>query len=419
MRPLSAHFASILRQGKMLSTGLVGQVASFAAMLLPLATGHLREVAFLVAVSSVAGISSFAGTWSFVSVYPSIQNEGESSVAFPTSATMLLLVSAVPPLLPIIIPQLNADLSLVLYWSPALTVALGLNLLLTGVLIRNSNLGELTRLRLASGLTNLLFVSAFVAFYRPGQGNLVIPTSLALAAPTLWGLGRLVARRRDSLPPWRFSGRYLKKHYRAAGAAALGGAAYHLLGIATPLLGVAGQAWAIALRIAGGFTTISQQVISPFLEARLSSALRADQVGSARRIHRHGFVLGCLYSVPCIAAVLTTIAVTGSTTDFGSASRDWGTGGAVSILTFSLVSTSLVTRNLVLCGGQGLFFRWAVLKLTASFVILLSLRGQAMFLAFSLSELFAQILYYNLVNIALRRREIIANRSRYQVIEEG
>jgi hypothetical protein len=67
---------------------------------------------------------------------------------------------------------------------------------------------------------------------------------------------------------------------------------------------------------------------------------------------------------------------------------------SIAIFSFSILSTSLLPRNLVIAGGQRRFFQWAAIKLVFGLALLATLRGLPLLMGLTILEMLFQFAYY-------------------------
>jgi hypothetical protein len=397
VRSQLTHYLGALRtHGKSIGSGIIGQGLSFAAMVLPILFGRIDEVAFLVTVGAVAGVASYTFTWSYASVYPGIVEERQAAVATVTSAGLLVLASALMLILGVIPTVLWQGLQRNMVWAAALTLPLGLNLMITGLFIRNRDYPAIARLRLVSGGTNFPFILVACLLDTHYLPLLVIPTALSSMLTAAWGLYRNRSELRIQIGyttrlvhVWQ----HLRSNLSAAMAALLGGAAFQLVGVATPLMGTAANGWAVAVRLAGGFGTVSQQVLAPMFETDFAHALRRAELTKAAAYQRRAYFLGLVYSAVCAFGVCVIVVLVNADKAVADIDRIVLLV-SIAIFSFSILSTSLLPRNLVIAGGQRRFFQWAAIKLVFGLTLLATLRGLPLLVGLTTLEMLFQFAYY-------------------------
>lgn len=392
-----SRWGALKEQVFRIGPALVGQGLSFVAMLLPVVLGRIDEVAFLVAVGAIAGVTSFTFTWSYASVYPGITDEREASIATVASIGLLVLacvsmlaLSATPGLL-------GETERRFIGWGSLLVLPQGLNLMINGLFVRNRNYPAIARLRLVSGISNFTLIAGACLLPIDYPPSLVIATALSFGLTSLWGLWK--NREEVERQIFREAVRlreiwlHLRAYVSAAMAALLGGAAFHLAGIVVPRLGEAANSWAVAIRLAGGFSTVSQQVVGPIFETDFAFHLRNGARSLAAGNQMRAMRLGLLYAVGCAAVVCVIILYVGADEGLGSRDRLLVLAGAA-LFSFAILSTSLITRNLVIAGGQRWFFTWAAVKVSICAFVVFATKGVVLLVCLASIEAVFQGIYY-------------------------
>lgn len=391
------RWRSIRDQALRIGPALIGQGLNFVAMLLPILLGRIDEVAFLVAAGAIAGVASFTFTWSYASVYPGIADERGASIATVASAGLLMLACVAMLALSVASGLIGETERRFIAWGAVLILPQGFNLMINGLFVRNRNYPDIARLRLVSGVSNFTLIVAACMLPIDYPPLLVVATALSLGMTALWGLWRNWAEVRRQIfrdaVRLREIGEHLRAYASAAMAALLGGAAFHMAGIVVPRLGEAANGWAVAIRFAGGFSTVSQQVLGPLFETDFAHHLRGGDRPLAARNQRRAMALGLAYAAGGAAVVCAVIWYVGA--GAGLAQRDWlfMLAGAA-LFSFSILGTSLITRNLVIAGGQQWFFLWAAVKVSIGAVLLVATKGIVLLVGLAVVETLFQGIYY-------------------------
>lgn len=374
------------------SLGSLGaQGLNFVALLLPIFFGRLDQVAILVVTSAIAGISAFTFTFAFSSIYPGItdsesrkQSFGAAVIGVMTSSILLVLIGAA-------IALFAAPWGIVVFWSGVVTLCQGLYLVATTVLVQQLRHGRFAATRIAYATVNVLLTLLFSVV-------LLNPYGLVMAAAVCFAIGAAVASwgkitaLRDHLAADRLNLRDAASYVRANWAATLSnlfaGLAFQSSALATGFLGSFAGSWAGIIRVAGGFAGISQQVVSPPYDMRLSSAIRIGSALQIRRTILTTIIFGLAMAISAYVAVwgifFFSIFVSSRTLEVGSALPVLLTGG---IYTFGVLIPSVCSKFLVMLGHQKPYFAWVLSKLGFTAVALTLLRGLDLLLALACLEL--------------------------------
>lgn len=396
-KSLNLRVRRMVEIGSQLRSGIIGQGFSFLAMLLPIIFGKLDQLSFLVVTSSVAGIASYTCTWSYASIFPGIKDEHECAVSTKTSFLLMFLVCGVMLVISLDFFPLDKYLKNIAWWSSGLTLVIGSNMIVTAIFVRNRDFDSISHMRLISGILNfaLVLVACLSTFHFIPL--LVAATIVAFGLTALWGgiKGHPQAIQRGicARVAFREMVAYLRRNSDAALAALLGGGAFQIVGLSTPLLGPLANAWAIAIRLGGGFSTVTQQVVAPLIEVDYAHFIRTGAEAEAAKLQKKAYMLGCLYATFCAVIVAIAIILSRAGDAVPQLSTSLLVVGA-GVFTFSIISTSLIPRNLVIAGGQRLFLTWAAVKVVVGIILLLSTSGLSLLVGLAITEALFQWLYF-------------------------
>jgi hypothetical protein len=197
---------------------------------------------------------------------------------------------------------------------------------------------------------------------------------------------------------------YASANWAATLSNLFAGLAFHSSALATGFLGPFAGPWAGVVRIAGGFAGISQQVVSPPYDMRLSSAIRIESTTEIRRVIVTTAILGLAMAVLAYIAVWVAFLIGAFVR-----SRTLALGDSFSVLliggayTFGVLVPSICSKFLVMLGHQQPHFLWAVSKFVVISVALVLFRGIVLLAALAVLEFLAAIAYLCLLMVYRRR----------------
>lgn len=150
-----------------------------------------------------------------------------------------------------------------------------------------------SRVRFLYGVVNIV-ATCVVVFAIPVREGLIYVAALnyvvgamLLARATSQRVGTAIKQEWSSLVsfPAVFASplrSYIREHKEATTGTFFGDIGFQIQGMVTPVLGSYANAWAIVVRLYGGFLTLAQQVVSPSFEAPASKAIRNDDLDGYR-----------------------------------------------------------------------------------------------------------------------------------------
>jgi hypothetical protein len=305
-----------LRASALLRLGLVGQVLTFAAMVVPIVLRETEQVLVLVFASAVTVLLTNAALLGYPFVYPVVRGPRMARVATVWSlGTLAVGAAAVLPF-----TALESPLGLpagTFAAAAALTAGLGVYDLMVTRLVRA---GDTTGMGLARLYYGVLVLGATLAASLGSWGplGLTLGTSLAYVG-TAAALAVRPQHRGPRLPrASRAVRRRLRRAYwarasHATVASLAGGWTMFLPGLTLPALGWAAEAWAVVSRICGGFATVLYTLVAPPVEARLSRAIRRRDRAAFATTRRAGLLAsGGVATVAVLSAVALAAYATGS-----------------------------------------------------------------------------------------------------------
>lgn len=382
---------------------LAAQGLNFAAMLLPILLGRFEQVAFLVIVSAAGGIAAHTGTLAFGSVYPALRRSGRRrSISIGASVAGLLLTVATFAIAAVVVGLFDRDIGRLLGWSAALCAANGMYIVATGLLIRDAAMGRFGVLRTVYACVNLVF-TVVATFVWHDVVALAVAATAAFVVSAASSLDRARARaladglRRFRRP--RELGAYAREHAPATMSNLAAGIAYQSSALLTGLLGPFAGAWAVIIRITGGFATIGTQVVGPPLEMRFAAAVREGRFADARRTTSAALVWGLLLSLVTAGVIAGVWAVAGSRGEPLPSVPVLVVGAAAFILG-SLVPCA-AQKFLVMAGGQRRLLLLVLLRLVAVVAIVPFLRNEMLVVVLAVIEFLFAAAYVVLLSRVL------------------
>ncbi|MGP5637605.1 hypothetical protein ACTXOW_14080 [Corynebacterium variabile] len=263
-----------------MSGALFGQGLNFLAMLLPIIgqeTGQLAYLMLPLALSTVLSRTSILGFHSRYLTVPEHLRRTATTVSFASLFLTSLMCVVVASILTVMIPESGA--AGIAGWTALLVLSNGVYFMAVAVVTQEQRMIVYSTARLWYGVVNVV-VTSIVVFAVPFAAGLVF---VAVINPLVGALLILLRTGNRMLPElWRdrrnlvdrTHRRYLESSGQATGATLLSECGFQIQGFLTPLLGQYQEAWAVVVRLTGGFGTLAQQVIAPTFEAKIAAAIR-------------------------------------------------------------------------------------------------------------------------------------------------
>ena len=389
------------------SLGSLGaQGLNFIALLLPVLFGRLDQVAILVVASAIAGISALTFTFAFSSIYPGITSAKRRRNSFDASFFGVATASSLIALIGAAITLIGAPWGLTVVWAGVLSLCQGLYLLATTVLVQQIRHRRFALTRISYAVVNVTVTLLFSVFL-PTPYGLVAASAVCLTVGTTvasWGrVAELGAHLAFSPLNTRNTVAYARANWAATLSNLFAGLAFQSSALATGFLGPYAGPWAGVVRVSGGFAGISQQVVSPWYDMRLSAAIRIESTLQMRRVivttALFGLCLAVLAYVTVWAIFLFNAFVSSRSLAVGNALPVLLIGG---IYMFGALVPSVCSRFLVMLGHQQPYLVWAVSKLVIVSMVLVFYRGLELLAALACLEFLAAIAYISL--LVLRRK---------------
>jgi len=307
-----ATIVALLHEG---TWGIAAQVLTLSASLLPIVFGRSDQLVIVVSSSAIA--TSCVPLFTLASQFrvPSMTSVDEAFRA--TAAGILTAVIGSLVLLALVAYSYSLG-GIASPWDLAVATALlalsqSVFMLALSALTWRLAARPVLIVRLAYGISLFAGTLPAAALDWPAITYLHITTvAMALASTLALVAGRVTRSRLRTLLA-TLSGRDLIREYRALPQALttfVGSLGAQIASIATPSLGGLAGAWAIAMRLQGGFLTLGSQTIGSMVDVRIARAVRrADSAAAAAAVRRArdvGTLLGFVYLAAAFVAVAFT-----------------------------------------------------------------------------------------------------------------
>lgn len=389
-----------------------GQGLVILATLIPVISGQHAALAASVFCGSLAGLLLLPLLASVPTRLPGVADDGQSrsllrvgAAVVATTAVLLLLVAVAVIVLSAAGLELavfvgNWRLSDVVVGVLMLLVAQALYTLLVSWYTRQGDMRGIGFLRTVYGASAIAFAGVAILF---GDGFYQVIVA-ASAAMFLSSVVTVCARHRGlrsflrSLPAVR-PRHYLtvwRDGWRLSLAGAANGFTAQAAGLVLPALGSLTEVWAVVLRVGGGFTTIMQTVVAPFIERDLGAASRAQDGRLFRRNVFKGWGVGLVAGVIAAAAGVLAASLTGARPLDGTMLVVMISAGLYFV---GQTGTGAVSRAVAIAGWQGAQLAWDLARFVV-FVLLVVLLSGAILLVSIAAAMFVFAIIF--VIIALR-----------------
>ena len=383
---------------------IIGQGLSFAAMIVPIVLGRFDALALIVLSSSISVVVYGWLSFSFPALYPVARGPRAALVSLIASHWPVLIGSAALVVGGLSVP--DRDQSVILLASFAMLAGLTLYNIAMSEAVRTSDIVRINRIRLSYGAGNFMLTVAASLFWSDERA-LVAASAAAFLIASMPELARDVLRVRDRLDAISVKEVVAYNGQNAAAAVGRGFStlAFQAGNLALGGLGGAAAAWAVVLRIAGGFSTVGQQVAAPAFEMRFAAALREGRFPDAQKVQLYAVAAGGAIGLAACVAVVALV-------HFSDASGQVVGLGYYSFLAASTIyalfvgSASAVTKNLVMAGGQNIFLALSITKLIvlAAVIYLVPVGDRILMLA--LTEAGFQLIYISVCFLSIRNLQV-------------
>ncbi|MGO2841442.1 hypothetical protein ACTXKY_03040 [Corynebacterium variabile] len=339
----------------------VAQGLNFLAMLLPVLGRQTEQLTYLVVPLALASLFSRAATFAFPGRYLAIPDRLTRTA---TSAAFLGLLGCTGLFLVASACAAGAGYGYwagIFAWSALLAVTHGLYFTAVAVVSREQRMDVYSRARFVYGIINISG-TALVVFAVPFREGLIVVAALI----TLSGAVLMLASAHNRVVPVfvaelprlldRRHRAYMRGSLRASGAQLLTDLAFQIQALATPFLGQYQDMWAVALRLTGGFSGLSQQVIAPGFEMRIAAAVRSGNHTTVRQ-----WVLRGLFGGVAIAG-FSAVVVVGAVLFSTGTDLPWWTVFSIGVFSGGSLLTSLVIKVPYITGHDTRYLVWSVIR---------------------------------------------------------
>lgn len=371
-----------------------GQALNLAALGISVAFqlfAAVEEFVFIMAISSIVNIVS---TLNVQSVYPGVTHRRDRDALVSTSLFLTALTAGGLVLAASAGPS---EARTELLWIAVTVTVMTANALTSAHLVYRGDYVGVAYSRLAAGATNLALTLAVVGGDVDDAFSLIAAADLALLVASSVMLSRVrpsrarvVALLGSALDVRRVRGT-VATHAAATGAGFLAGVAFHASSLVTPLLGSYSQAWAVAIRLSGGISSVGVQILSPRIEATFGKAVRGADSRMIVRLRRGIVVASAAIGVVC-GAVVTAWVVSTDILPGSTADRLVFLLG-VTCYCISAIYFSVGSRLLVMSGRSTAGLLLFGLKALAAAVAILTVDGLDLILALGVLEVVAVVAY--------------------------
>jgi hypothetical protein len=351
------------------------------------------EIEKFVFIAAVASIATVATTLNIQSVYPGLRDRGDRHRLVAGSVLLTLVVGATLLVVSVLVAGGFRD---ELIWVAATITAGAANAVATAHLVYRGNATTVADSRLTAGLCNLALTIGIIVSAVRNDYALVAAANLAMVAATavmlhktlsLGSASRVLSCLRAPRSLWRA----VTSQTAAIGAGVLAGVAFHASSLVLPLLGAYSAAWATAIRVSGGISSIGVQILSPRIEATFGVAVRGENPRAVKRLQRA--ILMTALSVGGACGLGVTIWVDGTGVLPGSFRDQALFLVGVACYCVSAIYFSVGSRLLVMSGKSNAGVVLFGAKAAVAAATILSFDGLLLILVLGVLELVTVLLY--------------------------
>jgi hypothetical protein len=372
-----------------------GQILVVLATLVPVVARQNSALTASVFCGSVAGLLLMPLLAAVPARLPGVRSDTDAQRMVATCAWVLLILAGIWILVGIghVIVFTFGDART---WSAGqwniLDVALGVLLLMIAqgayaVVVswstRQADMNAIARLRITYGISAI--VAALLAvLFGDGFFPVIVASSIGLLVSATMTVMLKPGTTRALLEAMR--GVRLRAYLRIWGsgwrlalASMANGFTAQAAALVLPALGSLAELWAIVFRVGGGFATIMQTVVAPFIEKELGAATRTHDIARFRRAASRGWAVGIAGAIA--AAALGVLAV-GYTHGLAQLAANLLVLGASAGLLFGgQIGNAPISRALSIIGWQHAQLVWDVCRLVVVGLLVLLLRGAPLLLS--------------------------------------
>lgn len=345
---------------KRVQLGLVAQVLTLVATLLPVLAGQTDALVFAVQAGGLASILISIVTAGAAVRLPAVL---EDKRAATETLSSLVIVGCSGLLCLVVVGTLHLigspELALVGLAALLLLVSQSLYVVGAAVLTRQGSYASLMQMRLLYAVVAVLLTAMVTAV--DAGGFALVGASIAgfLVGAAIPARSILRASREALTIGWRPSdaSRSLVESRSLLASFLFGGLGTQLPAVFITSLGEYAAAWAVVIRMSGGIQTVALQLIAPAVDIKVSRAYRVGAAGDARQGVRLGFAAGGLLAL--VTAAAPWIGLQFITVDLDP----WAWLAFWSAVLGFAATGSLIgpcSRTLPMIGGTGETLRWNV-----------------------------------------------------------
>jgi len=359
--------------------GILGQGLSLVALFVPLLFGRLDEIKLQVFVSAIVSVALTPGILAFPSIFPSVKEGEASRISFWTSLYFFTGILVLLGFLGGIAFIRHLEWLDVYLAGVGLFAFQGANVISNTFLTRLSMPQVVAQSRYVYGLVVLVATTA-VSIWGDFRTSLLWASSLSFLISAMYSAFK---SRREVYVEVGGAQKFFSIHGIQYSKAAFGLSVASLLdtvisqipALITPALGALAGVWAISVRVAGGFATVSLQLVNPWIESAFSRGVRNDEFNEVRESFKSSIKSGLLLAISAEALTLVSCFIFGHLSGFKSQQ-----------LMIFMISTSLVwgsilagvpsSRLLSLVGARKEKTLWSAFRFCSVLLVLVFLPNQ-------------------------------------------
>lgn len=385
----------------------LGQGLNLVALAMSVAFQLFDQIEKFVFIGAIASIATVVCTLNIQSVYPGLRDAHERSRLMASSLFLTLLAAAVLVVASVAVQRPWGD---DLLWVAASITAGATNAMVTAHLILRGDAPGVALARLSAGVCNVALTAGVVITQTDYEYALVAVAGLALVTGSSVMLMRGRGRRRvlfvvSCLRDPAGMRHAIRSHAAATGAGFLAGLAFHASSLVVPLLGPYSTAWATAVRVSGGISSIGVQILSPWIEATFGTAVRGADALHLSRLRRAILWAAWIGGGACGVGLALWLETTGIVP--GTLAEKAIFLAGVTCYSIGAIYFSVGSRLLVMSGGSKVGIGIFGVKALATAGAILALQSLPLLLALGVLELLTVMLYSRQLG-ATARTEVTA-----------
>ncbi|MGN7861648.1 hypothetical protein ACTJI8_13800 [Microbacterium sp. 22303] len=372
-----------------------GQILVVLATLVPVIARQNSALTASVFCGSVAGLLLMPLLAAVPARLPGVRSDADAQRMVGACARVLLTLAGVAILAGIgrVIVFTFGD---VRTWSAGkwniLDVALGVLLLMIAqgayaIVVswstRQADMNAIARLRMSYGVAAI--VAALLAvLFGDGFFPVIVASSIGLLVSATMtvilkrGTARALVEATRAVRFRTYLGIW-GSGWRLALASMANGFTAQAAALVLPALGSLAELWAIVFRVGGGFATIMQTVVAPFIEKELGAATRTQDIERFKRAASRGWMVGIAGAIAAASLGVLAVGYTHGRDQLIANLLVLGT--AASLLFGGQIGNAPISRALSIVGWQHAQLAWDVCRLVVVGVLVLLLRGAPLLLS--------------------------------------